>query len=128
MEIVRDNYPHSQEDSSSGDTTEEIAQKKSAAGERADEEMCLKEHTVKFQIYEMEHEAGDDTPLPQKDFIFQSDGMEHDFNHNATRCESLIDLFENEDSNGLGALHYALWLLLQYVLCLILKYALWLLL
>ncbi|CAG2228899.1 unnamed protein product [Mytilus edulis] len=111
MEIVRDNYPHSQEDSSSGDTTdeeqdegenmptkgkktdeevpdtasdEEITQKKSAAGERADKEMCLKEHTVKFQLPEMEHGAGDDTPLPQKNFIFQIDDMEHDFNHNAT--------------------------------------------
>ncbi|CAG2253383.1 unnamed protein product [Mytilus edulis] len=130
MEIVRDDYPNSQEDSSSGDTTdeeqvdgenlnkgkktdekipdtasdEETKEQKSASGERADKEKSFKEHKVTFQIPEMEHGAGDDTPLPQKDFIFQNDGMEHDFNHNATRDESLINLFENKDSNGLGAL------------------------
>ncbi|CAG2246932.1 unnamed protein product [Mytilus edulis] len=129
MEIVRDNYPNSQEDSSSGDTTDEeqvdgenlnkgkktdekvpdtsdekTKQNKSAAGERADEEKGLTEPTVKFQIPEMEHGAGDDTSLPQKDFIFQNDGMEHDFSQNATRGESLINLFENKDDNGLGAL------------------------
>ncbi|VDI63653.1 Hypothetical predicted protein [Mytilus galloprovincialis] len=128
MEIVRDNYPNSQEDSSSGDTSDEeqvegvnltkgkktdekvpdtsdeTKQEKSAAGERADEEKSLKEHTVTFKMPEMEHGAGDDKPLPQKDFMFQNDGMEHDFNHNATRDESLINLFENEDSNGLVAL------------------------
>ncbi|XP_063409098.1 uncharacterized protein LOC134692570 [Mytilus trossulus] len=129
MESVRDNYPNSQEDSSSGDTTdeeqvegvnltkgkktdekvpdtsvEETIQQKSAAGERADEEKTLREHTESFHIPEMEHGAGDDTHLLQKDFIFQNDGVEHDFSQNATRDKSLINLFENGDSNGLGAL------------------------
>ncbi|XP_063416706.1 uncharacterized protein LOC134698951 [Mytilus trossulus] len=104
IEIVRDNYPNSQEDSSSGDTTEETKQEKSAAGERANEEKGSKEHTVTFHMSEIEHGAGDDTPLPQKDFIFQNDGMEHDFSQNATRGESLINVFANEDDNGLTAL------------------------
>ncbi|XP_063435727.1 uncharacterized protein LOC134716647 [Mytilus trossulus] len=88
----------------SENTRKEITQKKSAAGENADEEKGLKkEHTVTFHIPKKEHGAGDDTPVHKKDFIFQNDGMEHDFNHNATRGESL-NSFENEDDNELRAL------------------------